>query len=133
MKNRTISIIVIVDVVGALASGSLKDNIYFIDNNRKRGSEKEGTGELKTKVEMGDHLIWNILPLEPEAFSQLVDIVIDPEYVEKRILTFKDSDITGWVGEVRKSPDILPYQLVLKLGNEHQEFITPDSAFIIGG
>jgi len=133
MKNKTISILVIVDVVGALASGSLQDNVYLIDNNKKGGSLDEGKAVLKTRVHQGDQIIWNVLPLEPEAFTQISDIVIDPEYFEKNFYTYKVSDVTFWAGQIKKNPDVLPYTLKLKLGTHYHEFVTTDSPCFIGG
>lgn len=122
MKNKTISILVIVDVVGALASDTLDGNIYLIDNNQKNGSTDEGTDQLKTQVEVGDKILWNILPLEPEAFATVSDIVIDPEYCKVEKKKYQESDIMYWLGTVKKQPKVLPYKLRIKLGTQENAF-----------
>ena len=48
--EQEITIIVMVDTVGAVRAGRLDGNIYLIDNLRSRGSTGVGTGELTTIV-----------------------------------------------------------------------------------
>lgn len=52
--SQEITIIVAVDVQGALAAKTLQDNIYLYDNLRTEGSEGNGTGHLITAIN-GSH------------------------------------------------------------------------------
>lgn len=47
---QQLAIIVLVDVVSALKSRTLKDNTYLFDNMKLQGSEGEGTGDLVTAI-----------------------------------------------------------------------------------
>src|SRR6266567_3491634 len=48
--TQQLAIIVLVDVGGALASRTLKDNTYLFDNMKLHGSENQGTGDLVTAI-----------------------------------------------------------------------------------
>ena len=68
---KMISIVSVVDVVGALANNSLSGNIFLVDNNKVSGSSGEGTEALQTAVEEGDELVWIVQPLECEAHASI--------------------------------------------------------------
>ena len=111
------AIVVMVDVEGALAQGSLTDNIYLIDNARNSGSEGEGTSELVTQINgvygpggtqtVGQVLNWvayNIAdypPTLPQAFF----IPSPRKQIERAIHTLRAADsaeaLTGLVAELK--------------------------------
>lgn len=133
MAAKTINIVALVDVVGALASDTLDQNIYLIDNNKENGSSGEGTEILKTVVEDGDTIIWNIAPIEPEAYASIADIQIDNNFCETEEKRFEESDITYWSGKVRgdSKEKYVYYKLKIKLGIHEKELVTENSPCLV--
>ena len=133
--NR-IKILVVVDVVGALAKETLESNIYLCDNNRRYGSLNEAKPTLKTKVKKGNIVQWDCMGLEIEVFSKIFNIVFAEEHLEyfeviedkdntessKRSpptqFTYENTNITAWHLKVKKKlpKEGIPYRLELKLG-----------------
>lgn len=58
--SKDIDVLVVVDALGALASGNLGDNIYLVDTNKHIGSYQEGTSELYTKCIDGQNIRWRV-------------------------------------------------------------------------
>lgn len=133
MKSRTIIIMTLVDVVGALADGSLKNNIYLMDNNKEYGSSEEGTDILNTKVSKGDTVIWNVTPFEPEAYTEITDIIISDDICRPVKRRYEGSDITYWIGKV--SGDVTDkffyYNMKFKVGSSENELITENSPCLV--
>lgn len=129
---KTITISALVDVVGALAAESLQNSIYLTDNNKLNGSTDEGTEVLKTKVKKGDQLMWTSMSLEPEAYASITGIIIDSEYCEPEQRPYVGSDITFWIGTVKKDLEAVPYKIKIKVGNRQLELTTPNSPSLIG-
>lgn len=124
--KKTVTILVVVDAIGVLSSGMLNGNIYLFDNNRLNGSTGEGTQALKTKVDCKRKeqftLLWNIMSMDPEAFVQISGINADENYLKVSRNRYEDSDIDYWTGTVEKAFDILPYELLIKIGNSNNEY-----------
>ena len=129
---KTITIMTMIDVVGALASNSLTNNIYMIDDNKLNGSQDLGTGVLKTKVEQGDNLLWVVLSIEPEAFGTITGIIIDPDYCEPEQQYYVGSDVAYWQGTVKKDLQSVPYDLKIRIGTRDEELTTPEAPSLIG-
>lgn len=123
--SKTITIMVVADVVGILASDSLEGNLYLYDNNRAGGSVGEGTEHLKTRLKFErDHvnLLWNVMSLEPESYACISrmmtcskDFTITPQ-------SYPESDITYWKGTIKETCDQPTYYLSLKVGNSEKEY-----------
>lgn len=62
---NTISVLIVVDVEGALAQG-LPSNVYLVDTNKYVGSGNEGQAELVTACTNGDTINWTVAPVAPE-------------------------------------------------------------------
>jgi hypothetical protein len=62
---NTVSILIIVDTVGAMASGSLQSNVYVVDSNKYLGSWGEGANTLHTVCSDGQTLSWAVCPVNP--------------------------------------------------------------------
>jgi len=126
MENRTIVIIAAVDIIGILASNTLKGNIYLFDNNRLMGSSGEGTENLKTKIIFNQNeklsLVWNVMPLEPESFAGISQITADKEYIMIEKKQYPDSDVIYWTGMIKKQFDHLHYKLSIKVGTRDTEY-----------
>jgi hypothetical protein len=128
----TISVIIYVDVVGALAEERLAGNLYLIDNNRTGGSTNLGTGILNTKVQKGDTLLWSVMAIEPEAYAALTEIGIDSDCCQVQRKTYQGSDVTYWEGVVQKDVLSVPYTLKLALGSREQEMVTTERPSLVG-
>lgn len=115
---KTITIISVVDVIGALADESLNYNIYLFDNNKTGGSQGLGTDCLKTKVSVGDRLLWTIMPMEPESYSAINGIIIDKTVCEPSLRTYEGSDVTFWEGIVKRDIEEIPYVISFAFGNK---------------
>lgn len=63
---KTIDVLIVVDVEGALA-GTLQDNVYLIDTNKHVGSGAEGQVELVTACQDGQLITWNVTPVSPSS------------------------------------------------------------------
>ncbi len=61
----TVNVLMAVDVEGALSSNNLGANVYMVDTNKYAGSGAEGTSELRTKLNIGDIIVWTVAPIDP--------------------------------------------------------------------
>ncbi len=59
-----INIITVVDVVGALSSDSLEENLFMMDNSRSRLTTGQGTDKLCTGVTFTQVLNWHIWAID---------------------------------------------------------------------
>lgn len=61
----TVSVLVIVDAMGALSTQNLGANVYMVDTNKYLGSGAEGQAELVTTLPAGARVYWSIVPVDP--------------------------------------------------------------------
>jgi hypothetical protein len=131
--QRPISITAVVDCVGALASRSMHGHLYLFDTNKAAGSTGLGTEELKTWVKRGDRLLWNALALECEAFVSIDGIAIDKEVCEPEEKVYPGTDVTYWIGTVKKdTAEAIPYRLSFRLGTRAEPITTTRSPALVG-
>jgi len=137
MSALQLRIIVVVDVVAALAAGTLDGAVWLVDSNKTAGSTNEGTRQLKTAVSKGDELIWTTMSLECEAFAAIESIEIDPAYCEIERGVFDGTDVRYWHGRIKKDPgsSVIHYNVVFKLGSrpEAMSMSGPSLPAITGG
>lgn len=137
MSAKKLRIIVMVDVVGALANETLDGAIWLVDSNKSGGSAEEGTGHLRTAVKKGDELIWTAMSLECEAFAAIEAIEIDPAYCEVKRGVYEGTDVSYWLGKIKKEPgsSVVPYNLQVRLGSRADTMPLPDPSLpaITGG
>jgi hypothetical protein len=119
---KTITISLYIDVISALSANNLSGCLYGLDNNKRFGSLNEGTASLITKVNKGDKLVWNSSSIEPESFSEITEIHMDPEYCEVEKHYYPGSDIVFWTGIVIKQPDLLDYSASIVMGHNRIAF-----------
>ncbi|WP_320779179.1 hypothetical protein [Streptomyces sp. CRN 30] len=131
--RRPISITAVVDAVGALATGTVHGNLYFYDTNKGGGSTGFGTEQLRTRVRGGDQLLWGVLALECEAYVAIDGVLIDPELCEPERRTYPGTDVTYWIGTVKKDAvgDTF-YQVRFKLGSRDEPFTTTLAPSLVG-
>lgn len=111
-----VTIKAVVDVVAALEMGTLNGTLALFDNMRLRGSHGLGTASLATAASKGDRLIWSVLPIECEAYTELLDIQIPPAFCDVKRLMLPGTNISYWEGTLKKAVERLPYGLTLALG-----------------
>lgn len=63
----SVDVIIIVDALGALASGDLGSNVYLIDTNKHVGSSNEGQEELYTACKDGQIVNWRLSAVSPDS------------------------------------------------------------------
>jgi hypothetical protein len=124
MQTNTITILCLLDVVGALSEQTLTTNLYLFDNNKANGSSGEGTGQLKTKVKAGDTLIWTIVALEPESYAAISAITIDPAVCTPVQRMYPESDVSYWEALVLKVVPETPYRITFEIGTKKQPLET---------
>ncbi|MDY7047252.1 MAG: hypothetical protein RPG89_01135 [Microcystis panniformis WG22] len=130
--GRTITIASVIDVVGILATDSTEGQVYFMDTNKRNGSVGQGTEQLKTAVEKGDRLVWMVQPLECEAYAAIDDIIIDKEFCEPEKKTYEGTDISFWVGTVKKDITVTSYSVKFKVGTRAKSIATAPTLCLIG-
>ncbi|AUG39229.1 hypothetical protein CXP47_04850 [Pseudomonas chlororaphis] len=71
---KQIDVLIVVDVDGALSTGStggLSQNVYLIDTNKYFGSGAEGQAELQTACTEGQFINWSVTGVSPSSAVQI--------------------------------------------------------------
>ena len=131
-KVKTITIAAVIDVVGVLATDSTEGQVYFMDTNKDNGSLSQGTEYLKTAVTKGDKVVWMVQPLECEAYTAIDDIIIDKDYCEPEKKTYEGTDISFWVGTIKKDITMIPYSVKFKVGTRAESIGTNPTLCLVG-
>lgn len=126
--NR-IDILVAVDVVGALAAGSLQGYVYLVDTNQYLGSWQEGQSALNTVCQDGQALTWSIAAVDP---THAVNIAgFSGPMVDGKICVPAPDPIVGstvWNGQVETQGafNSYAYSLTVSMDGKQMSF----SAFV---
>ena len=131
-KSKMITVVSVVDIVGALSTETLEGNIYFMDTNKAGGSKDLGTESVKTAVKKGDRVIWGVQALECEAFAAIHGIIIDKDFCEPERKVYPGTDVSYWMGTVKKDIDSLSYHIQLKVGTRTEPMTTVTELYLIG-
>lgn len=113
---RTINILVVVDCVGAIASGNLKNNTYIVDTNGYEGSWNEGTSQLVSVCQDGQGLSWSVASINPG--NEVTFVSFSGSMVSSGICNPKKQGISGvesWKGRVQSHGGIGQYQYNITL------------------
>lgn len=122
---KSIDILVVVDTLGATASGNLQSNVYLIDTNKYLGSWNEGQCELHTICYDNQIIKWRVTPVSPE---NDVDIVgFTGQMIDQKICVPQKQGITQdiyWEGIVETRGDVGRYQysMVLTIDGKRMTF-----------
>ncbi|NET03370.1 MAG: hypothetical protein F6K16_01255 [Symploca sp. SIO2B6] len=128
----TITIATVIDAVGALTADTLSGSTYLMDTNKMYGSIGVGTENLQTLVNKDDELIWTVWALEVEVYVAIKDIIIDSKYCQPEEMKYDGTDISYWVGEVKRNiREPVSYQIKFQVGNR-KETMTLSTPFLIG-
>ncbi len=109
---KEINVLMVVDVVGALSSGNLTENIYLVDTNKYFGSGSEGQAELVTSCNDGQIIIWNVTPINPGNDVQITGF--GGQIITENICNPRKSELPGgsviWSGRVETQGKTAKYQ-----------------------
>lgn len=92
-----VSVLLVVDVEGALSSNNLQDNIYLIDSNKYIGSSGEGGSNLATTLNAGSKIVWSVVPVQPD--GQVSIAGFSGQAISENVINPKpeDDDNESWV------------------------------------
>lgn len=122
---NTISVLIVIDTEGALASGMLINNTYLVDTNHYLGSWQEGTDDLHTLCQDGQLINWSITAVSPS--SDVAIIGFTGPMVAKKICTPAVQGLAGdtfWSGQVETHGSFAtyPYSVNVSLGGRLMSF-----------
>ncbi len=120
-----INVLIVVDVEGALTSGSLQTNVYLVDTNKYMGSWGEGTDELTTTCHDGDVISWAVAPIDPNSNVEINSFT--GTMVNEQICNPTKQGIEGaytWEGrvEARGTTGSVQYSCVLSMDGHNYTF-----------
>ncbi|PIE35134.1 hypothetical protein CSA56_05385 [candidate division KSB3 bacterium] len=107
---KTIDILIVVDVIGALA-GNLQDNVYLIDTNKYAGSGAEGQAELKTACGDGQLVRWHITAINSGNDVNITGFT--GQIINEKVCVPTEQGMTGdkyWEGRVETQGTAGRYQ-----------------------
>lgn len=113
---NNVNILIVVDSMGATASGNLRNNVYMIDTNNYLGSWNEGSSDLHTVCRDGQMLTWMVSPVSP---SEDVEIAaFGGAMVDGAVCRPQKQGIEGdvfWEGRVETRGMVAPYGYTVTL------------------
>ncbi|MGN6275096.1 MAG: alpha-pore-forming tripartite toxin MakABE regulator [Solirubrobacterales bacterium] len=114
----TLCVLIVVDTVGALASGGLKNNCYMVDNNHYLGSWKEGSEELHTVCQDGQQIVWDVVSVSPE--TPIAIAGFSGRMVEEGTCAPKRLPDGSWAGRVESRGVFaaFPYTVTLSINQK---------------
>lgn len=123
MKN--IDILVVVDTLGATASGSLQNNVYLVDTNKYLGSWNEGQCELNTLCYDNQIIKWRVTPVSPDDDVEIVQFT--GQMVDSKVCLPQKQGLAQdifWEGAVETRGDVGNYQysIVLTIDGKSMTF-----------
>lgn len=130
---QTIDVLIVVDVVNALASGNLGENVYLIDSNKYCGSGSEGQAELKTACKDGQIIVWNVAPVSPSTQVEIKKFT--GQMIEDKIcvpVPVTTPEGTYWEGRVESQGQTTTQQYSVGLTMDGKE-LTFDPFLVIEG
>lgn len=122
--NR-VDILIAVDVLGALAAGTLQGYVYLVDTNKYLGSWQEGQSPLNTVCQDGQALTWSVIPVDP---GNEIDITAfsGPMVDQKICVPAPDpiADNTVWNGRVETQGAFAsyPYSVTVAMSGKAMTF-----------
>lgn len=122
--NR-IDILIAVDVIGALAAGTLQGYVYVVDSNKYLGSWQEGQSPLNTVCQDGQLLTWSVVSVDPG--NQVAISAFSGQMVDQKSCTPAPDPFAGdgvWNGRVQTQGAYasLPYTVALSMNGSTLTF-----------
>jgi hypothetical protein len=116
---KKIEVLVVVDSVGALASGSLVNNVYVVDTNKFLGSWNEGQCDLHTLSQDQQSIRWSVVAISPD--SEVAISSFDGDMLTKKVCvpvkTGTGTDVS-WQGQVETQGGFGRFAYILHLSVE---------------
>jgi hypothetical protein len=115
---QAINIVTIVDVIGALSKGALRDNLYMADNSWC--SERKGTADLATACYPGQRISWVVhaVDVQTPVLISAISFLNTDNNQPVRDLATTPGFAPHWSGLVPcyLPPGLYGYRLKLQLG-----------------
>lgn len=111
--KKLITVKMVTDALGILSTGSLKDNLYMFDDNRRGGSQGEGTSALVTVLDFKEkqpkeyEIIWFVMNMRPDVAVRIEDMQVDSDAVCITRNWYEDTDISYWTACIEKEFDTI--------------------------
>jgi len=114
MKN--IDVLIVVDALGAVSSGSLQSNVYLIDTNKYLGSWNEGQCELHTVCADGQIVNWRVAAVSKDNDVDIAGFV--GQIINEKVCVPVRQGLAGeyfWEGRVETQGNVGSYQYSVNL------------------
>lgn len=117
-----ISVLIVVDCLGAVAANNLTGNVYMADTLKFLGSWNEGQCDLHTLTQTGQMIKWRVVPVSPD--SQVSITGFGGQMVDQHICvpvnTGIDNDL--WEGRIQANPGRYNYAVNLSVDGKKMSF-----------
>lgn len=124
--TKTITIIGAIDIAQALADNSLKNNLYWVDNNASQGSKNLGTGSLATSITRNSRVLWVVSGLEVESSAEIASITGPAGIMANPVPTLILPGVSFWIGQIPFSAiGTYDYYVTLNVENRLMTIPTP--------
>ncbi len=112
-----VQVLIVVDGAGAIGAGTLRGNVYMVDNEKYLGSWGQGESELHTLAIPGQVVCWRI---EPIVSTEQVGIVhFEGPMVEKKVcvpVRAGTMDEPFWMGRTQGAFGRYEYRIRIDVG-----------------
>lgn len=111
-----------VDVIGAIAAGTLMGYVYLVDTNKYLGSWQEGQSQLNTVCQDGQAITWAVSPVNPG--NEITIAGFSGQMVSSRICTPAADPFAGpqvWNGVVESQGAFASYSYTVTLALEGKQ------------
>ena len=138
MATPQINIMTFVDVIGALAAGTLTGNIFMTDNSRAGHTTGRGTATLSSAVTNGQVINWHVVPVDVQTAVEIVGITFQPLSPCALLRKYGAPSGDYWAGYVgilnstqQMAPGLYGYVMELDMGRKVMTMETPASINVI--
>jgi len=138
MATPQINVMAFVDVIGALATGTLTGNIFMTDNSRAGRTTGRGTGTLSSAVTNGQVINWHVVPVDVQTSVEIVSITFQKQSPCALLRKYGAPSGDYWAGYVgilnsseQMAPGLYNYVMKLDMGRKVMTMDVPASIKVI--
>lgn len=138
MAIPQINIMAFVDVIGALATGTLTGNIFMTDNSRAGHTTGRGTATLSSAVTNGQVINWHVVPVDVQTSVEIVSITFQDQSPCALLRKYGAPSGDYWAGYVgilnstdQMAPGLYSYVMKLDMGRKVMTMDVPASINVI--
>lgn len=134
-QMANVNVLVVIDVLGAVTSGNLQNNVYLIDSRKYMGSWQEGQCELQTVCIDSEIINWRVASVDPGTDVKITGFT--GQMVNDKVCVPTQQGLPGdkyWAGRVQAQGFIgfKQYSIVVKMESKTMTFdpyinIKPDA------